>query len=402
MPNQAFEWAGIDKQGHRVNGVIQVAELSDARTELKKRNVEVISIKPKKQITFSFKRKNKIKQKDILLFTRYLSTMITAGLPIIQALDIISRDQSNLAMQEFVNTMRSNVAQGKTLAESFKQYPEHFNDLYCNLIKAGERSGTIDKILLRLATYLEKTEALKRKIKKAMIYPAVVLIVALVVSMVLLLFVVPHFQTIFESFGAKLPLFTRIVISISNSIRTYWWLLLGVVVLSVFGARHIIKSKESVREAIDRYVLKMYIIGPLLTKSVIARYTRTLAITLDAGMPIIDAMKSMSDIMGNILYKKAVLKICTDVTSGIQLNVAMSDTHLFPNMVVQMTAVGEASGSLSDMLGRIADYYEDEVNSIVDNLSSLLEPLIMVLLGIIIGGFVIAMYLPIFKLGSLF
>lgn len=266
MSNQAFEWAGIDKQGHRVSGVIQVPDLTDAQIELKKRNVEVISIKPKKQTTFSFQRKKKIKQKDILLFTRYLSTMITAGLPIIQSLDIISRDQTNLAMKEFVNTLRSNISQGKTLAESFKQYPEHFSDLYCNLIKAGEQSGTIDKILLRLALYLEKTEALKRKIKKAMIYPAVVLIVAFVVSLVLLLFVVPQFQVIFESFGATLPFFTRIVINLSNYIRTYWWILLAVLVVLVFTLRHVIKKNEAVREKIDKYILKIYIIGPLLSK----------------------------------------------------------------------------------------------------------------------------------------
>lgn len=403
MANQAFQWSGIDNKGKRVSGVLKIADERDAQLELKKRHIEIISLKPKSQINYqiSFLQK-KVKFRDVLLFTNYLSTMVSSGLPIIQALDIIGRDQDNPKMHSFVTTMRNNVSSGKTLAESFSQYPQYFDELYCNLIKAGEKSGTLDKILKRLTNYLERTANLKRKVKKAMIYPAAIISVAIIISLILLLFVVPQFEHIFSSFGAKLPVFTRAVIGLSELLRAYWWLFLIGIFFAIWGLFYFIKHSERLRDQIDRWSLKIYIIGPVLKKSIIARFTRTMAITMEAGMPIIESMHAMADIMGNQLYKKAVLQISDDVAKGNQLNVAMNNTKLFPNMVVQMTAIGEAAGSLSDMLSKIADYYEEDVNTIVDNLSNLLEPLIMVVLGVIIGGFVVAMYLPIFKLGSLF
>lgn len=401
MANQAFQWTGIDRHGKRVSGVTQCAEQKDAEQELKRKNIDLISIKLKKQIQFSVRRK-KVKRQDILLFTRYLSTMVAAGLPILQALDIISRDQNNPAMRDFVTTLRHNTASGKTLAESFQQYPQYFDELYCSLIKAGEKSGTLDKILIRIATYLEKSEALRRKVKKAMIYPAAVITVAVVVSLVLLIFVVPQFEGVFHSFGAELPPFTKAVIGLSNVMRQYWWILLSILLPCIFFFKKYAKENEKVAEQIDKYTLKLAIVGPMLQKSIIARFSRTLAITLEAGMPIIEAMRSMADLMGNRLYVKAIRTICDDIASGNQLNISMAATGLFPTMVIQMTSIGEASGSLSDMLNKIADYYEDDVNTIVDNLSGLLEPLIMAVLGVIVGGFVVAMYLPIFKLGSIF
>lgn len=406
MSNSKFQWSGLNRQGKRVDGVISAVDQKEAQNELKKTGIEVISLQPKKSINlFGFggeKKKKKIKPADILLFTRFLSTMLAAGLPIIQALDIIGDDQGNPAMQSMVKSMRSNIAGGKTLAESFSQYPQQFNELYCSLIKAGEKSGTLDKILIRLAIYMERTETLKRKVKKALIYPSAIMVVALVVSLILLLFVVPQFEAMFKSFGAELPFFTRMILNLSKFLKSYWWLLLLIIGFGGYMLKSTIKKSEKAKLLIDKYILRTILIGAILRKSIIARFTRTLAITMDAGMPIIESMKSMAPVMGNRLYSKAVLEVCDDITSGHQLSVSMASTKLFPNMAIQMISVGEASGSLGDMLNRVADYYEEEVSQTVDNLSSLMEPLIMAVLGVLIGGFVVAMYLPIFKLGSLF
>ncbi|HVY53391.1 MAG TPA: type II secretion system F family protein [Gammaproteobacteria bacterium] len=397
---QAYRWAGLDRKGKRVNGVIRALSIKEAQNELKKLNVEVISIDKKSRLALAMPKK-KIKAKDIMLFTRYLSTMLASGLPILQALDVIGREQENPAMQSLVTTMRNDIASGKTLSESFSQFSQYFDDLYISLIRAGEKSGTLDKILKRLVNYLEKTEILKRKIKKALVYPTVILIIALGVSLILLLFVVPQFQAIFSSFGADLPLFTRMVVNFSALLRNYFWLFFAVIGLAVWGFRRNLKESVEAQERLDRFKLKLPVIGPLLKKGIVARYTRTLAITLDAGVPIIEAMKLLENIMGSHVYSKAVVQICKDVASGNQLYVSMNHTKLFPSMVVQMISIGETSGSLAEMLNKVADYYEEEVNAIVDNLSSLLEPLIMVLLGGVIGTFVVAMYLPIFKLGSI-
>lgn len=405
--NKKFEYTGLNNQGKRLDGVVQAMDLKDAQSELSKMGIEVISLQPKTQFSFTLpaslgKRKKKIKPKDILIFTRYVSTMLTAGMPIVQSLDIISKDADNPSMQEMIINIRNSIAGGKTLAESFKQHPLYFNDMYCNLVSSGEKSGTLEKILKRLGDYLERSENLKRKVKKALIYPTAIMTVALGVSLVLLIFVVPQFDKMFSSFGAQLPIFTRAVVSLSNFLRSYWWLLTAGIVGLVFLSRRYIASSESAQMMIDRYILKVYVIGSVLQKSIVARFARTLATTLEAGMPIVESMRAMALIMGNKVYTKAILEICNDVVNGKQLSVAMEQTKLFPNMAVQMIAVGEASGSLAVMLNKVADYYEEEVNSIVDNLSSLLEPVIMVVLGTIVGAFVIAMYLPIFKIGSLF
>lgn len=405
--HQTFQYTGINNRGQRLDGVVQAIDAKDAQSELAKMGIEVIDLQQKSSFGFGggggFKaRKKKIKPKDILLLTRYISTMLTAGLPIVQSLEIISKDQENPAVHDMIKNIKNNIAGGKTLAESFKQYPEHFNELYCNLISSGEKSGTLEKILKRLGNYLERTETLKRKVKKALVYPIAIMTVALGVSLILLVFVVPQFEKMFSSFGAQLPLFTRMIVSMSNFMRSYWYIIIGVVGFSIWGLKRYIASSESAKYAIDKTMLRIYIIGSVTQKSIIARFARTLATTLEAGMPIVESMKAMSLVMGNRIYSKAVLDICNDVTNGKQLSAAMEATKLFPNMAIQMIAVGEASGSLAEMLNKVADYYEEEVNSVVDNLSSLLEPVIMVILGVIVGGFVIAMYLPIFKIGSLF
>lgn len=398
---QTFKWVGINRDGNRVSGMVKGNSITDAQNELKRKEIEIIDLHVSRSLNLQFG-KQKVGTKDILTFTHYLSTMIAAGLPIIQALDILSRDEDNIKMHDFIVSVKSNVSAGKTLSESFVKFPEYFSNLYCSLIRTGEKSGALDKILNRLGTYLEKTEALKRKIKKAMIYPIAIVTVAIVVSLILLLFVVPKFQQIFSSFGAKLPLFTRIVIEFSNFLQSYWWVILGAGIGLGFWLKNRLKHSSEARKRKDYILLKIPVLGGIFKKAIIARYTRTLAITLEAGMPITDALKSMQDIVGNRIYGDAIQKVYSDVVNGNQLSVSMAKTNLFPNMAIQMISVGEASGSLGAMLNRIADYYEDDVNNIVDNLSSLLEPLIMAVLGVIIGGFVIAMYLPIFKLGGLF
>jgi type IV pilus assembly protein PilC len=400
----AFQWTGIDKKGKRVQGTTNAVDLKDAHQELKRQGVEIISIKAKGQMAQSMmmKRPAKVKTKNILLFTRYLSTMLASGLPLLQALDIIAQDQENQAMHAFTIALRSNVSGGKTLAETFKQFPQYFDELYTNLLSAGEKSGTLDTILKRLGIYLERTETLKSKIKKAMIYPAAIVSVALIASSIMLIFVVPKFAAMFKSFGATLPLFTRIVLAISNVMQHYWWLLIVIIMASAWLFRYARRTSINFRRSVDAITLRLFVIGPILRKGVIARFTRTLSTTLDSGMPITEALRSMQGIMGNVVYSEGIKKIADDVTNGHALNISMSATNLFPNMVIQMISVGEASGTLGEMLNKVAEYYEEEVNNIVDNLSSLLEPLIMLVLGVVVGSLVIAMYLPIFKLGSLF
>lgn len=396
---QSFQWTGMNKQGERMRGVIQAPDIRNAESELKGMEIEVISIEPKRAFSLGWQRQ-KIKNKEIVLFTRYLSTMLAAGMPILQALDVIARDQENPMMRSVVLSLRNSVSAGTTLADSLSQFPDCFSELYVNLTRAGEKSATLDKVLSRLTKYLEKIERIKVKIRNALIYPTTIMLVAVTVSLILLLFVVPQFQAMFANAGLQLPYFTRMIMHLSDFIRYYWWLMLLILIGGFYTIRHLNAKNEFFSELMDRSILRIIIIGPIIKKAIIARFTRTLAITLDAGLPIVDSMKSMINIMGNSLYSKGVIKICDDIVSGHQLATSMESTRLFPNMVIQMVAVGEASGALADMLNNIATYYEEEVDSIADNLSTILEPMIIVILGVIIGCFVIAMYMPIFKLGT--
>lgn len=403
---QEFRWTGIDANGNRVSGKLQAQDAKDAQLELKRKGVEIISFQTTRKMSGKvgsiFNRNAKIKPKDILLFTRYVSTMLAAGLPIMQVLEIVGQDQENPTMHSLIAAVRKNVSEGKTLADSFSKYPMHFNELYCNLIRAGETSGTLDKSLNRLGNYMERTENLKRKIKKALVYPIAILSIAMIVSLVLLVFVVPQFQSMFQSFGADLPFFTRMIVNLSNFILKFWWLIIAGIVGLIFWLKWLMRTSEKAKAIRDKYILKLYIIGPIIRQGIIARFTRTLSTTLEAGMPIVESLKSMPEMMGNKIYGEAIERIREEVTKGNQLSAVMAQTKLFPNMVIQMISVGEVSGSLPTMLNKVADYYEEEVNAIVDNLSSLLEPVIMLVLGTIVGVFVVAMYLPIFKLGSLF
>lgn len=401
MPGiQRYQWTGMSKSGSRVRGVIQSTDIKSAEAELKASGVEVISLKIKPRLSFSFIHQKKIKPKEIILFTRYLTTMLSAGMPILKALEVIARDQENPSLKSVVTSLKNNISSGLTLSDSLSKFPEYFSELYVNLTSAGEKSATLDKVLERLVKYLEKIDRLKSKVKAALIYPITIVVIALSVSLILLLFVVPQFQTMFQNAGVQLPVFTRIVIHASDALRHYWWMFLGLVIFGVWGINFLKRTNEYAANKMDEFILRLYIVGPIIKKSIIARFTRTLAITLDAGLPIVDSMKSMIPIMGNRKYSKGLANVCDDIINGNQLASSLESTRLFPNMVVQMVSVGEASGSLGEMLNNIANYYEDEVDYIADNLSTILEPIIIVVLGVIMGCFIVAMYLPIFKLGT--
>jgi type IV pilus assembly protein PilC len=396
---QKYQWTGISQQGKRLKGAIESTDIKLAEQELRKKDIVVITITQTSQHSFLLFRK-KTKAKDIIIFTRFLSTMLASGLPIIQALELISHDQENEAMKSIVLSLKSSISSGTTLADALSKYPDSFNYLYCNLIRTGEKSGTLDKVLKQLSKYLERIEFLKRKIRNALIYPIAVMVIAFGVSLILLLFVIPEFQKIFTNAGIQLPLVTRYVISLSDFLRHYWWLLIAVIMLLIWGYKSTIKKNEQFAYFIDKLKLRIFIIGPIIQKSIIARFTSTLAITLNSGLPIVDSMKSMINIMGNRVFANGIKKISEELTSGHQLSSAMAETKIFPVMTMQMIAVGEAAGELPTMLNSVADYYQEEIDDIANNLSTLLEPVIIVVLGIIIGTFVVAMYLPIFKLGS--
>lgn len=345
-------------------------------------------------------KKKKIKPQDIALFTRQIATMLAAGLPMVKAFEIIGAGNENYSMEELILGMRDHIATGHTLAETLSLYPKYFDNLYCSLINAGERSGTLETMLGRIATYMEKMQTLKKKIKKASMYPLIVFIAAFGAGAILLLFVIPRFQGMFSSFGADLPAFTKMVVNLSNFFQKFWWAIFGGLGAIIFTARHLRKTSPKVAYAFDKYLLRLPVIGMINQKVLIARFTGTLATTLSAGMPIIDAFDCVNNIIGNRVYADALAKVKQEIASGQQISTALEETHLFPNLVVKMISVGEESGTLESMLNKVAAYYEEEVDSLVDNLSSLMEPLIMIVLGVIIGGFVVAMYLPIFKLGS--
>lgn len=398
---QAFQWTGMNKQGMRVRGVIDAPDLKSAEMTLKTNGIEIISIRQKPATKNSFfGLEKRIKTKDIILFTRYLSTMLNAGMPILASLEIISRDQENSTMKSMVTSLKTNISTGMSFSDALAQFPKYFNQLYVSLTRAGEKSATLDKVLNHLIKYLDKIERLKSKVKTALIYPVTIVVIAMVVSLILLIFVVPQFQKMFESSGVKLPMFTRMVIGFSEGLRHYWLIIFASIFLLIYSIKIMRKRSEHFSDWFDHQILKLYIIGPVLQKAIIARFSRTLAITLDAGLPIVESMKSMVNIMGNKLYSKAISKVCEDLVNGNQLGASLESTRLFPGMVVQMISVGEASGALGEMLNNIANYYEEEVDYVANNLSTILEPLILVVLGVIMGCFIIAMYMPIFKMGT--
>ncbi|MGH8250264.1 MAG: type II secretion system F family protein [Steroidobacteraceae bacterium] len=392
-----FTWEGKDRKGNKIRGRILAVSEQDVRADLRRQNI--VPTKVRKQSGL-FRSGGKISPMDIAVFSRQLATMLGAGIPLVQAFEIVGVGHEKPAMQKLILDIKVNIEGGSSLHESLKKHPIYFDDLYTNLVEAGEQAGALESLLDKVATYKEKTEALKKKIKKALFYPAAVLAVAVIVTLILLLFVIPQFEALFKGFGADLPAFTRMVIDLSKFVQEQGWWMGMLIAAGVFVFIYFKKRSLALRQLIDRTMLKIPIIGPILVKAAIARYARTLATMFSAGVPLVEAMDSVAGATGNIVYEQAVLRMRDEVATGQRLQRAMENTGLFPNMVVQMIAVGEESGSLDAMASKVADFYELEVDTAVDGLSSLLEPLIMAILGVLVGGLVIAMYLPIFKLGA--
>jgi type IV pilus assembly protein PilC len=392
-----FLWEGRDKKGNKVKGRGLARSEIEMRADLRRQGIAASRVRQERQM---FKGEGKVKAEDIALFARQLATMLTAGIPMVQAFEIIGVGHDKPAMQKLVLAIKEDIETGNSLHQSLAKHPLHFDDLFVNLVEAGEHAGALESVLDKVATYKEKTEALKKKIKKALFYPAAVLVVAVVVTVILLIFVIPQFESLFKGFGADLPAFTRMVIGMSRWMQDKGWMLLIVVVAAVFAFGYFYKRSRPLRQFLDKTSLQIPVIGPILRKAAIARYARTLSTMFAAGVPLVEAMKSVAGATGNIIYQDAVLAMRDEIATGMRMQRAMENTGLFPNMVVQMIAVGEESGSLDEMAGKVADFYEADVDAAVDALSSLLEPLIMVILGVLVGGMVVAMYLPIFKLGS--
>ncbi|MFV2089035.1 MAG: type II secretion system F family protein [Pseudomonadales bacterium] len=394
-----FLWEGTDKQGKKSKGEITSVSPSIARAELRRQGIVAKKVK-KKTTAFSLSSGGKAKPADIALFTRQMATMMRAGVPLVQAFDIVADGLDKPKVGELIRAVRNDVSGGSSFAAALRKHPAYFDDLFCNLVDAGEQSGSLETMLDRIATYKEKSESLKAKVKKAMTYPIAVLCVAFVVSGILLIKVVPQFQEVFRGFGAELPAFTLFVINISEFTQTYWLVILAVVGGIVTGFMAARKRSKALREAIDRIALKMPVAGTIIEKSSVARYARTLSTTFAAGVPLVDALNSVAGATGNSVYTKAVLRVRDDVSTGQQLNFSMKSTGVFPNMIIQMVAIGEEAGALDDMLDKSASYYEEQVENAVDNLTALMEPMMMAVLGVLVGGLIIAMYLPIFQLGA--
>jgi type IV pilus assembly protein PilC len=392
-----FTWEATDIRGTRVKGKSVAVNEAAVRASLRRQGL--VPSRIRKQSTL-FQKRQKITPQDIAIFSRQLATMMAAGIPLVQAFDIVGAGHENQSMQKLIMSVKTSVEGGATLAESLAKHPMHFDDLFVNLVAAGEQSGALETLLDKIATYKEKTELIKKKIKKAITYPTAVVAVSIIVTSILLIFVIPQFESLFQSFGADLPSFTRMVVDLSVFVRTKGWLIVMVAVAAVLSFTYFRKRSRKFHHFVDRMVLKIPIIGEILRKSAIARYARTLSTMFAAGVPLVEALESVSGATGNVVYAKGVLEIRDEVATGQRLQRAMEATDLFPNMVVQMVAVGEESGSLDDMMAKVADFYEAEVDDAVDNLSTLLEPMIMAILGVLVGGLVIAMYLPIFKLGA--
>ena len=395
-----FLWQGVDRKGTRIKGESQATNEVLLKADLRRQGINPIRVRKNPKALFGGGMGKRIIPKDIALLARQLSTMMNAGVPLVQSFEIIGRGHEKPRMQELVLDIKNDVESGTALANALEKHPKYFDELFCNLVNAGEQSGALETLLAKIADYKEKTEELKNKVKKAMFYPIAVLVVAFIVSIILLIFVVPQFQDLFENFGADLPAFTQMVINLSEVAQKWWPAMLLGVGAAVFAFGQAKKKSAAVRRAVDIIALKAPIVGNIVEKSAIARFSRALATMFAAGVPLVEAMDSVAGATGNILFSEATLRMKDEVSTGTQLQQSMRSTNIFPNMVVQMVAIGEESGSLDEMLSKVADYYEAEVDDLVDGLSSLLEPLIMAVLGVMVGGLVIAMYLPIFKLGS--
>lgn len=399
MELQPFVWEGTDKRGIKMKGEQLAKNANMLRAELRKQGINPGQVKPKPKPLFGTAGKP-VNAKDIAFFSRQMATMMKSGVPIVSALEIIGSGHKNPRMKKMVDGVRADIEGGSSLHEAISRYPVQFDELYRNLVRAGESAGVLETVLDTIATYKENIEALKGKIKKALFYPAMVLVVAFLVSTVLLVWVVPQFEEVFKSFGADLPAFTQMVVNLSKFMVSWWWLMAIVMIGSVVAIAMTYRRSEKMQHTVDRLVLKVPVIGQIMHNSSIARFARTTAVTFKAGVPLVEALGIVAGATGNKVYGEAVLRMRDDVSVGYPVNMAMKQLNLFPHMVIQMTGIGEEAGALDAMLFKVAEYYEQEVNNAVDALSSLLEPMIMVFIGTIVGGLVIAMYLPIFKLGA--
>ncbi len=399
MELQPFVWEGTDKRGIKMKGEQLAKNANLLRAELRKQGINPGQVKPKPKPLFGAAGKP-VNAKDIAFFSRQMATMMKSGVPIVSALEIIGSGHKNPRMKKMVDAVRADIEGGSSLHEAISRHPVQFDELYRNLVRAGESAGVLETVLDTIATYKENIEALKGKIKKALFYPAMVLVVAFLVSTILLVWVVPQFEEVFKSFGADLPAFTQMVVNLSRFMVSWWWLMAIVLIGSVVAIAMTYRRSEKMQHTVDRLVLKVPVIGQIMHNSAIARFARTTAVTFKAGVPLVEALGIVAGATGNKVYGEGVLRMRDDVSVGYPVNMAMKQLNLFPHMVIQMTGIGEEAGALDAMLFKVAEYYEQEVNNAVDALSSLLEPMIMVFIGTIVGGLVIAMYLPIFKLGA--
>ncbi|BBA34241.1 pilus assembly protein PilC [Methylocaldum marinum] len=394
-----FIWEGTDRAGGRIKGELSARTETTAKADLRRQGIKVVKIKKKPKPLFNT-RKKKITTKDIAVFSRQLATMMSAGVPLVQAFDIVGRGHENPGMQDLIMGIKADIEGGSPLAEALGKHPIYFDELFCSLVHAGEQAGVLETLLHKIADYKEKTESLKAKIKKALTYPTAVIVVACIVTAILLIFVVPTFEELFKGFGADLPAFTQMVIELSRFLQESWHIVLGVLIVTGFVFVKLKQRSAAFNQALDKMSLHLPAVGTILHKAAISRFARTLSTMSAAGVPLVEALRSVAGATGNIIYANAVLRMRDEVATGHQLQLSMRQANLFPNMVIQMVAIGEESGSLDSMLSKVADFYEEEVDNAVDSLSSLIEPMIMACLGVIVGGLVIAMYLPIFKLGS--
>jgi type IV pilus assembly protein PilC len=395
VKESVFVWEGRDRTGKKIKGEMRAGGQAVVNATLRRQGINVTKVR-KQRLGGG----RKVTDKDIALFTRQMATMMKAGVPLLQAFDIVGKGHANPKVTKLLMDIKSDVETGSSLAAAFRKHPLHFDALYCNLVQAGEQAGILESLLDRLATYKEKILAIKSKIKAALFYPIAVIVVAFVITAVIMIFVIPAFKQVFTSFGADLPAPTLVVIGISDTFVAYWYLVLGIPIFGVWGFFELWKRSQAVQIAMDRTMLRLPLFGEIIRKSVIARWTRTLSTMFAAGVPLVEALDSVGGASGNYVYQIATKQIQQEVSTGTSLTAAMQNANVFPNMVVQMTSIGEESGSLDGMLSKVADFFEQEVDDAVDALSSLMEPLIMVVLGVLIGGMVIAMYLPIFKLGQ--
>lgn len=396
--NATYVWQGVDKKGQKTRGEFSAANPTIVKVQLRKQGITAKTVKKKSKPLFESKKA--IKPMDIAIFSRQMATMMKAGVPLIQSFEIVAEGADNPTLRTLISDIKTDVAAGNGFAKSLAKHPKYFDDLFCNLVDSGEQSGTLETMLDRVATYKEKSEALKSKIKKAMNYPIAVVCVAVIVTGILLVKVVPQFASTFESFGSELPAFTQLVVAMSEWMQANWFICLGVIVATGYSFKEARRRSKTFSDKVDAFALKAPVVGDIVNNAVVARFSRTLATTFAAGVPLVDALQSVAGAAGNAVYKKAIDRIRMDVTSGQSLYMSIKMTGLFPSMLLQMVSIGEESGALDTMLDKVATYYEAEVDNAVDGLTALLEPMIMSVLGILVGGLMIAMYLPIFAMGA--